>query len=427
MTGRERVLVTDGQTTQALACVRSLGRAGHEVLVASTRAKPLAAWSRYCRAHLRVAGETVPAFVALREWAERRGVTLVLPATERACLLVNAQRDRWEAAGITPACGPDAMLLQAFDKVRTLELAAECGVRTPPWRSPESLADCQAAAREIGYPVVLKSRFSNAWSGEAFIQDLGTTYVRRPEELERAVLARRQGPFWPVIQGFVPGRGAGVFALATRGRAAAWFAHERLRDVRPSGSGSSLRRSVALDRRLAAPAERLLAAMAWDGPAMIELRDDGGEPCLMEVNGRFWGSLQLAISAGVDFPRLWVEALRGAPVEHGDRYRAGVTLRWLWGDVKRFLYILQGAPAGYPGRYPTIWQGLRELFGRQPAGTRLEAWAPDDRGPALGEWVQGIGELLEPRRRRPAQTPRVTAAAEGATRAAPPETVRLEP
>jgi len=427
MTGRERVLVTDGQTTQALACVRSLGRAGHEVLVASTRAKPLAAWSRYAREHVRVAGETLPAFAALREHAVRSGVTLVLPATERACLLVNAERDQWEAAGITPGCAPDAMLLQAFDKVRTLEIAAQCGVRTPPWRNPDSLEGCRAAAREIGYPVVLKSRFSNAWAGGTFLQDLGTTYVRHPEELDRAVLARRQGPYWPLVQGFVPGRGAGVFALATGGRAVAWFAHERLRDVRPSGSGSSLRRSIALDPRLAAPAERLLRAMAWDGPAMIELRDDGGEPYLMEVNGRFWGSLQLAVSAGVDFPRLWVEALRGAPVAAGHPYRAGVTVRWLWGDVKRFLYILQGAPAGYPGRYPTLWQGLREQFGRQPAGTRMEAWAEDDRWPALGEWVQGIGDLWrERRRRRPAVAPGTGAAADVSGQGAAVAAVPLE-
>jgi hypothetical protein len=167
--------------------------------------------------------------------------------------------------------------------------------------------------------------------------------------------------------------------------------------------------------------------MAWDGPAMIELRDDGGEPCLMEVNGRFWGSLQLAISAGVDFPRLWVEALRGAPVEHGDRYRAGVTLRWLWGDVKRFLYILRGAPAGYPGRYPGVWQGLKELLGPQPPGTRLEAWAPDDRGPALGEWVQGVSDLVHERRRRPAPRAVRDAPPDPAPpAAAPAASVRLE-
>ena len=61
---RSKVLVVDGQTNQALACVRSLGRAGHEVYVASDRRWPLAAWSRYCTAAFRLAGETVPAFAA---------------------------------------------------------------------------------------------------------------------------------------------------------------------------------------------------------------------------------------------------------------------------------------------------------------------------------------------------------------------------
>jgi hypothetical protein len=193
----------------------------------------------------------------------------------------------------------------------------------------------------------------------------------------------------------VGGRGKGVFAHCEHGRAVAWFAHERLRDVRPSGSGSSLRRAAPLDPRLLAPAERLLCEMRWHGPAMVEFRDDGAqEPFLMEVNGRFWGSLQLAIDAGVDFPRLWLAILTGQSVGEPPRYRDDVVLRWLWGDVKRFLYIVAGRPAGFPGRYPSIGQGLRELLGPQPAGTRLEAWDAQDRWPALGEWVQGLGELM---------------------------------
>src|SRR5204862_7287045 len=183
-------------------------------------------------------------------------------------------------------------------------------------------------------------RFSNAWDGSGFLPDLGTAYVARQEDLDAAVQGRRQGAHWPLIQAFVPGQGKGVFALCDRGQVTAWFAHERLRDVRPSGSGSSLRRSTALDPRLQTPAARLLSALAWHGPAMVEFRDDGAtEPCLLEVNGRFWGSLELAVASGVDFPKLWVDLLRGAPVEPRTRYDTGVTLRWLWGDVKRLLYV----------------------------------------------------------------------------------------
>ena len=152
----EPTLVLDGQTVQALACVRSLGRAGHPVLVASHRHRPLAAWSRYCRASFRLADETPATFSALRAWAAARGVRSVLPLTERACLLCNLEREAWEAAGIALGCAPQGMLLQAFDKVRTLEAASACGVDAPPTRLPSSLAEARAAAMELGFPCVVK-------------------------------------------------------------------------------------------------------------------------------------------------------------------------------------------------------------------------------------------------------------------------------
>jgi len=392
---RPRVLVLDGQSTEALACTRSLGRAGHPVVVAARSRRPLAAWSRHCEARFRLSGETVAAFAALRAWARDHDVRVVLPLSERSCLLVNAERDQWEAEGIAVGCAPDDVLVRAFDKAETLRRAQGAAVRTPPTHAPATLAECLAAAAQVGYPCVVKPRFSNAWNGQAFLPDHGPCYAGDARELEAAVIARRQGDAWPLIQGFVEGRGKGVFALCEHGRVVAWFAHERLRDVRPSGSGSSLRRAAPLDPRLRAPAERLLRAMEWHGPAMVEFRDDGTQdPCLMEVNGRFWGSLQLAIDAGVDFPRLWLAVLAGETVGQAPGYREDVVLRWLWGDVKRMLYIVAGRPAGYPGTYPTIRQGLRELLGAQPPGTRLEAWDRRDPWPALGEWVQGLRELL---------------------------------
>jgi predicted ATP-grasp superfamily ATP-dependent carboligase len=395
MTAPPCVLVLDGQTNQALACVRSLGRAGYRVLVASQQRWPLGAWSRYCRATFRLPGESVGAFAALRRWAHERGATIVLPLTERSCLLCDMARNDWEACGMTVGCAPASTLLRAFDKAQTIEHAQTIGIRIPQTRLPGSLAEAAAAAEAVGFPCVVKPRFSNAWNGTTFVPDRGAHYVASAADLEAAVLASRQGEFWPLIQSFVPGQGKGVFALCDRGRTVAWFAHERLRDVRPSGSGSSLRRSVALEPRLRAPAERLLCQLQWHGPAMVEFRDDGVQaPCLIEVNGRFWGSLQLAIDAGIDFPGLWVAMLSGQAVVPVPGYVEGVTLRWLWGDIKRFLYVLAGPPPGYPGTYPTLRQAVREIFGPQPAGTQLEAWDPADPWPALGEWVQGVGELV---------------------------------
>src|SRR6266702_3031288 len=352
MPSPDRVLVLDGHTNQALACVRALGRAGVRVLVASPQRWPLAAWSRHCHARFHQAGETVAAFAALREWARARGVQVVLPLRERSCLLCNAERDAWETLGMAVGCGPTDMLLRAFDKARTLQLAQSCDVRIPPTHYPSSLAECHAAAAAVGFPCIVKPRSSDFWDGSRFLAEHGAQYVQDAAGLEESALAGRQGDSWPVIQGIVPGRGKGVFALYDHGAPVVWFAHERLRDVRPSGSGSSLRRSIPVDPRLQQPASRLLSAMAWHGPAMVEFRDD-------------------------------------APAD----YQTGVTLRWLWGDVKRLLYILAGPPPGCPEPYPGLLEGLREVLGPQPAGTASETWSADDPWPAAGEWVQGIAEL----------------------------------
>ena len=296
--GPDRVLVLDGYSNPALACVRSLGRAGYTVFVASHRRWPLAAWSRYCAGTCWHAEETLQGFATARAWAHAHGVRIVLPLTELACQLCNADRAQWEALDMIIGCAPEPLALRAFDKGETLRLAEGCGVEIPPTRYPASLDECRAAADAIGYPCIVKPRFTAAWNGQGFVPDPGLCYVASAAGLDHAVLTRRQGTHWPVIQRFVPGQGKGVFTVCDHGRPIAWFAHERLRDIRPSGSGSSLRRSVAVDPGLRSRAERLLEAMRWHGPAMVEFRDDGVHPpWLMEVNGRFWGSLQLSIDA----------------------------------------------------------------------------------------------------------------------------------
>ena len=389
-----RILVLDAHSNPALACVRSLGRAGYDVIVASPVRLPLAWWSRYCRGSFRYDGPTLPAFRKVREWARDQDVSIVLPVSEESCALCNMEREAWESAGMTVGCAPAHILANAFDKALTVKAALRCGLRTPATEYPESIEQAVEAGERLGYPCVVKPRFSQSWDGTRF----RPTHVRCVADAtglrEAAMEASEQGD-WPLIQQFVPGRGAGIFALYNSGRPVAWFAQESIRSVRPMASPNCLRRSVPVDPGLREQAERLLTGFGWHGPAMVELRADlAGNPWLMEVNGRFWVSLQLAVSAGVDFPRLWVEVLRGLPANGPVQYD-DVVLRWLWGDVKRFLgVVISGPPAGYAGPYPTVGQAVRDLLGPQPDGTILEMWQPDDQWPAVGEWTQALSQAL---------------------------------
>lgn len=68
---------------------------------------------------------------------------------------------------------------------------------------------------------------------------------------------------------------------------------------------------------------------------MVEYKMDvrDGKPKLMEINARYWGSLQLAIAAGVDFPLLHYRFAQGEDPPAQLNYRTGVRCRWLLGDL----------------------------------------------------------------------------------------------
>ena len=87
---------------------------------------------------------------------------------------------------------------------------------------------------------------------------------------------------------------------------------------------------------------RLLGPLGWHGVAMLEFKQDAAhrEVFLIEVNGRFWGSLQLAIAAGVDFPYLTYQLAVGERPSVPRALPVGVKNRWLLGDLDHLLIRL---------------------------------------------------------------------------------------
>jgi biotin carboxylase len=75
---------------------------------------------------------------------------------------------------------------------------------------------------------------------------------------------------------------------------------------------------------------------------MVEFKiSSSGRPYLLEVNPRFWGSLQLAIDAGVDFPWLLYKLAAGAPIDPPDGYQTAIRCRWILGDLDSLYLTLR--------------------------------------------------------------------------------------
>jgi len=232
------------------------------------------------------------------------------------------------------------------------------------------------------FPAVLKPHRSVV-GGRRF----GVQFVDTPDQCRAALRGLAPVAFPVLLQRRIQGAGEGLFVLRWNGRIVAEFAHRRLREKPPEGGVSVLRESIALDEELAAAGRRLLDALDWQGVAMIECKRDesSGRAVLMEINGRLWGSLQLAIDAGVDFPRLLVACAMGARVPSVTRYRVGVRSRWFWGDVDH-LYLRLRNGGGAAGKLAA----LRDFLGTGFRRTREEIWRWRDPAPFLLESLQQL-------------------------------------
>lgn len=385
------VLVLDGNENQAVATVRSLARAGHTVTVGADTRWSKAGWSRDCSDSFQYPPpqEDAEAFLdaVVDRAAQTRG-TLVLPMTERTTLPISRARQRLIENDSLVVLPPHDTVLRAFDKDQTTRLAASLGIDVPATVVVESRADLDDAAAALRFPVVLKPRSSEEFVPGGGVRTTGAPlYARTAGELLRAweSMSARCGA--ALAQEFVDGAGVGYFALMRHGDLRAEFAHRRIRDVRPTGSGSALRMSVAVDPRVGACGAKLLRALEWHGVAMVEFRLRGdGTPVFLEINGRFWNSLALAVHAGVDFPALVAELAGHGDVDAPRAYAVGVRCRWLLGDARHLVEVMRGAPAGFPGAFPSRLATLGAVLTPVP-GTRHDNFEWRDPAPELGDWL----------------------------------------
>jgi predicted ATP-grasp superfamily ATP-dependent carboligase len=387
-----KAFVTDGDERPALAITRSLGRRGVSVLVGAERPVSLASSSRYCDRHVTYPSpyrspEAFDRFV--QDLVERERLDLVVPVSDVTTHLVARRQDalRRHAAVEVPA-------FHAFDAVSNkwslLQRAAQCGIPIPRTHFVDGLAGLQAQLARIDYPAVIKPARSRMRNDAGWLAG-SVHYAHSEPDLLRLYQTTRYLTSYPsLIQERIVGSGIGVFVLCDHGRLVTAFAHRRLREKPPSGGVSVLCESVAVDPELCRQAMRLLGPLGWHGVAMMEFKQDRrtGRPVLIEVNGRFWGSLQLAIDAGVDFPFLNSQLTLGHRPDVPPIYKVGLKSRWLLGDLDHLLIRLRHGDRDLPDTAPSKLQTLFDFLEFFAPALRYDVWRCDDPRPALHELRQ---------------------------------------
>jgi predicted ATP-grasp superfamily ATP-dependent carboligase len=381
-------MVVPVDSSVGLTVARALGREDVPVVGVSFTPDAYGLRSRYLAERHVLTDPPESRFDALLKLVESSRPDFLMVHGESNLSGINAQRAAFEK--FTRPLFPEQEILdRAFDKSRTLEIARSIGVPVPRSYSVGSPDEVARLAESIVLPVVLKPPVRYETSEHAHLNFTYKIIVDKDELIE--FLRPYDGaPFYPLIQQYCPGHGVGIETCLYQGEPLVLFQHRRIREFPITGGPSVYRRSEPAEPQLAEWSIQLLRAMEWDGLAMVEFRYDpaSGDAVLMEVNGRFWGSLPLAVHAGVNFPYLlYLAHGLGMPLKV-NRYRNHLYCRQISADTKWLLAALRNdtdQPVSFR-KHAALGQYLSAFWECR----HFDVEWPDDLGPALAFWLQRL-------------------------------------
>jgi peptidoglycan/LPS O-acetylase OafA/YrhL/predicted ATP-grasp superfamily ATP-dependent carboligase len=348
-------------TPIGLAIIRDLGRHGVKVIGVARSEQALGLGSRYLHRGVVRADDVI---AQLRQLNEDIGTAALFAISEADIVKLNQARDA--LPGYRMMFADATRMERVLRKELTYEAAKELGIFVPRTWHPASIAQVADVAREARYPVVLKWADPNAVAPllrQAGLALEKVRYCDNAQALTAALWKYQVLGRYPMVQEYCGGYGLGQFVLMKDGEALYQFQHRRLHEWPPEGGTSTLCVSTPASKQLMRQSIALLRALEWEGVAMVEYRYDPltGHAALMEVNGRFWGSLPLACHAGASFPWYCYQALGLQRPIAASPYRPGVRCRFMTAETRRLLHLLT-RPSPQAGRWRELAAYLGEFL-----------------------------------------------------------------
>ncbi len=361
-----KVLLLDGYSTRTLACVRSWGKKGIAFAVGGETRWDMSLSSRYAKEKFVYTSpkHDVARFIDdVNQLCVKYAADCVFPTSEAGIMACSKYRDELRCTPLIPS---DREIQTMFSKATTLQIAESLGIAIPKTVHITNENNEIIGHTGLNFPVAIKSDTSEVMHSANAETSEKTAYVYAQAELERECRARLAKGQSVLAQEFIDGYGVGISGLFAEGKPVALLGHRRIRESNPFGGPSAVAETIELEPHLLEPTLALLKAINVSGPAMVEYKVNrhSGKPYLMEINGRFWGTVLLGPAAGLDLPYLYWKMLNGMEIlPEETRYKIGVRGRYLLGDTKCLFISLKGKPKSWPGTFSGRWAGLQGYVG----------------------------------------------------------------
>lgn len=322
------ILVTDGSFKQSLGIVRSLGSDGYKPYILSSKKRSLCSFSKYSNSEIVL--ESNEYKTKLSEHLLKYSISLIIVVGTNSFKNIVPLKNDLKSIGVDIISVDLNKLNMAFSKIDTYKFADEIGIPVAKTFYPKSFFELKEFRSLITYPCVIKGLYEVGGNIVDYVykeEDLEKQYKKVCKEFK---LTPENG--LPMLQEYIPGYGCAFFAVYDKGECGLTFQHKRIREYPISGGASVCAESYKSDL-VQKYGKRLLDSLEWHGVAMVEFKlNSKGIPVLMEINPKFWGSCDLALEAGVNFPKAIIDIHLGKKIQYSEHYEYPFKYHWPLND-----------------------------------------------------------------------------------------------
>lgn len=328
-----KVLVTDSNYKHTLGIIRVLGKTNATIDLIGYD-KSLCTYSRFANAVVFSQDKFCDAYLdEFISFIKENKYDFLLPVSAKSVEFVSKYQH--SISQFTRVFVPKYESVQlCLDKYKTYEFFKGSEVLQPQTLMLDNITDIDEKLKSVSYPVAIK--------GKDEFSKIETVYANNSKQLKRIIHSFHETyRSFPLIQSKIIGGGYGFFALYENGHCVSYFMHKRIREY-PVNGGSSTCAESYFDQELYESGKRVLDMLKWNGVAMVEFKkcQNTGKYILIEINPKYWGSLDLALASGILFPMQTVfnnDILR----KSGDAIQYKYPIRYHWPFDGDILHVLR--------------------------------------------------------------------------------------
>jgi carbamoyl-phosphate synthase large subunit len=252
---------------------------------------------------------------------EQEGLNLIIPNYD-AELYNFIKIAPWLKSNGIKTFLPNHEQLEARDKINLYEFGKKHGFSIPADQKVNSITDLSKAAEELGYPLVVKGKYYEA-------------YINHTADVAQKsfhLLSAKWG--LPVIaQQFIKGTEINIAGLGDgKGNTISVIP---MRKLYITDKGKAWAGITIENNDLIKLAQKFVKATKWKGGFELEIMCDAdGEFFIMEINPRFPAWIYLTAGAGQNQPAALVRMAMGEDVEPFTEYTVGkMFIRYSWDHI----------------------------------------------------------------------------------------------